>query len=95
MKVNDAVIVGGETLVSCSSDATLKVSKDNQLLQFLYQVSDSEFFYDFVLSAEIHQTWNCFGDGICTKTLTQHSDYVTCLAAAENNVKSITTLLSK
>ncbi|KAL9235101.1 hypothetical protein vseg_009894 [Gypsophila vaccaria] len=52
--VNDAVVLGGHTLVSCSSDTTLK-------------------------------TWNCLSDGICTKTLRQHSDYVTCLAAAENN----------
>ncbi|CAM8938144.1 unnamed protein product [Rhodiola kirilowii] len=56
--VNDAVIIGGDTLVSCSSDSTLK-------------------------------TWNCLADGICTKTLFQHSDYVTCLAAAENNRKIV------
>uniref|UniRef100_A0A7N0ZS41 WD repeat-containing protein 48 n=1 Tax=Kalanchoe fedtschenkoi TaxID=63787 RepID=A0A7N0ZS41_KALFE len=56
--VNDAVLVGGDTLVSCSSDTTLK-------------------------------TWNCLADGICTKTLLQHSDYVTCLAAAENNSKIV------
>ncbi|XP_052193409.1 uncharacterized protein LOC127801914 [Diospyros lotus] len=52
--VNDAVIVGGNTLVSCSSDTALK-------------------------------TWSCFSDGICTSTLHQHSDYVTCLAAAPKN----------
>ncbi|KAJ9180155.1 hypothetical protein P3X46_008434 [Hevea brasiliensis] len=52
--VNDAVLVGYSTLVSCSSDTTLK-------------------------------TWNCLSDGICTRTLRQHSDYVTCLAAAEKN----------
>ncbi|XP_028780867.1 WD repeat-containing protein 48 [Neltuma alba] len=52
--VNDAVIVGDRTLVSCSSDATLK-------------------------------TWDALSDGACTKTLSQHSDYVTCLAAAEKN----------
>lgn len=52
--VNDAVLVGDSTLVSCSSDTTLK-------------------------------TWNCLSDGTCTKTLRQHSDYVTCLAAAEKN----------
>ncbi|XP_021619259.1 WD repeat-containing protein 48 isoform X2 [Manihot esculenta] len=52
--VNDAVLVGGSTLVSCSSDTTLK-------------------------------TWNCLSDGVCTRTLRQHSDYVTCLAAAEKN----------
>ncbi|XXG54226.1 hypothetical protein AAC387_Pa03g2167 [Persea americana] len=51
--VNDAVIAG-DTLVSCSSDTTLKI-------------------------------WNCFSDGVCTRTLRQHSDYVTCLAAAEKN----------
>ncbi|CAL5339663.1 unnamed protein product [Camellia sinensis] len=55
--VNDAVIAGGNTLVSCSSDATLK----------------------------IHQTWNCLSDGSCTRTLRQHSDYVTSLAAAQKN----------
>ncbi|KAE8705550.1 WD repeat-containing protein 48-like protein isoform 2 [Hibiscus syriacus] len=53
--VNDTVIAGENTLVSCSSDTTLK-------------------------------TWNCLSDGICTRTLRQHSDYVTCLAAAEKNV---------
>ncbi|XP_065853671.1 uncharacterized protein [Euphorbia lathyris] len=52
--VNDAVLVGDSTLVSCSSDTTLK-------------------------------TWNCLSNGTCTKTLRQHSDYVTCLAAAEKN----------
>ncbi|XP_044482819.1 WD repeat-containing protein 48-like isoform X1 [Mangifera indica] len=52
--VNDAVLAGDNTLVSCSSDTTLK-------------------------------TWNCFSDGTCTRTLRQHSDYVTCLAAAEKN----------
>ncbi|KAL2942439.1 WD repeat-containing protein 48 [Bienertia sinuspersici] len=52
--VNDTVLVGDHTLVSCSSDTTLK-------------------------------TWNCLSDGVCTKTLRQHSDYVTCLAAAEKN----------
>ncbi|KAJ7973429.1 WD repeat-containing protein [Quillaja saponaria] len=52
--VNDAVLAGGNTLVSCSSDSTLK-------------------------------TWDAFSDGTCTRTLHQHSDYVTCLAAAEQN----------
>lgn len=52
--VNDALIVGGSTLVSCSSDTTLK-------------------------------TWNCLTDGTCTRTFRQHSDYVTCLAAAQKN----------
>ncbi|XP_041021074.1 WD repeat-containing protein 48-like [Juglans microcarpa x Juglans regia] len=52
--VNDAVLAGDNTLVSCSSDTTLK-------------------------------TWNCLTDGTCTRTLRQHSDYVTCLAAAEKN----------
>ncbi|KAI4298093.1 hypothetical protein MLD38_040475 [Melastoma candidum] len=52
--VNDAVIVGKNTLVSCSSDTTLKA-------------------------------WSCLSDGMCIRTLRQHSDYVTCLAAAENN----------
>ncbi|XAR52510.1 hypothetical protein NMG60_11020632 [Bertholletia excelsa] len=52
--VNDAVIAGGNTLVSCSSDTTLK-------------------------------TWNCLSDGSCTRTFRQHSDYVTCLAAAQKN----------
>lgn len=52
--VNDVVLVGDHTLVSCSSDTTLK-------------------------------TWNCLSGGVCTKTLRQHSDYVTCLAASEKN----------
>eukprot|EP00268_Persea_americana_P043085 TRINITY_DN4319_c0_g1_i3.p1 TRINITY_DN4319_c0_g1~~TRINITY_DN4319_c0_g1_i3.p1 ORF type:complete len:765 (-),score=156.18 TRINITY_DN4319_c0_g1_i3:709-3003(-) len=51
--VND-VVLAGDTLISCSSDTTLK-------------------------------TWSCFSDGTCTRTLCQHSDYVTCLAAAEKN----------
>ncbi|KAL8484221.1 hypothetical protein ACS0TY_026788 [Phlomoides rotata] len=53
--VNDAVLTGGNTLVSCSSDATVKV-------------------------------WNGLSDGTCVKTFHQHTDYVTCLAAAEKNV---------
>lgn len=52
--VNDALLAANNTLVSCSSDTTLK-------------------------------TWNCLSDGTCTRTLHQHSDYVTCLAAAEKN----------
>ncbi|KAI3518014.1 hypothetical protein L1887_06335 [Cichorium endivia] len=53
--VNDAVLVGGNnTLVSCSSDTTVKI-------------------------------WDSFSDGTCTRTLSQHTDYVTCLASAENN----------
>ncbi|XP_020579105.1 WD repeat-containing protein 48 [Phalaenopsis equestris] len=51
--VNDAVLAGN-TLVSCSSDTTVKV-------------------------------WNTLSDGVCTRTLRQHSDYVTCLAAVEKN----------
>ncbi|KAL0430297.1 UNVERIFIED_CONTAM: WD repeat-containing protein 48 [Sesamum radiatum] len=52
--VNDVVLTGGNTLVSCSSDASVKV-------------------------------WNCLSDGTCARTFRQHSDYVTCLAAAEKN----------
>ncbi|CAA2969292.1 WD repeat-containing 48-like [Olea europaea subsp. europaea] len=52
--VNDAVLAGGNTLVSCSSDTTVKA-------------------------------WNFLSDGTCTRTFRQHSDYVTCLAAAEKN----------
>ncbi|KAJ4836958.1 hypothetical protein Tsubulata_037671, partial [Turnera subulata] len=52
--VNDAVLAGDSTLVSCSSDTTLK-------------------------------TWNALSDGTCTRTLRQHSDYVTCLASADKN----------
>ncbi|KAL2954515.1 hypothetical protein AAZX31_19G226700 [Glycine max] len=52
--VNDAVLVGDSTLVSCSSDTTLK-------------------------------TWNALSFGTCTRTLRQHFDYVTCLAAAGKN----------
>ncbi|KAH1195992.1 Benzyl alcohol O-benzoyltransferase [Glycine max] len=56
--VNDAVLVGDSTLVSCSSDTTLK-------------------------------TWNALSFGTCTRTLRQHSDYVTCLAAAEKNNNTV------
>nr|GEX82683.1 WD repeat-containing protein 48-like [Tanacetum cinerariifolium] len=52
--VNDAVLAGGNTLVSCSSDTTIK-------------------------------TWDSLSDGSCTRTFRQHSDYATCLAAAERN----------
>ncbi|XP_047320165.1 WD repeat-containing protein 48-like [Impatiens glandulifera] len=31
------------------------------------------------------KAWNCLSDGICTRTLRQHTDYVTCLAAAPKN----------
>ncbi|XP_073149654.1 uncharacterized protein [Henckelia pumila] len=51
--VNDAVLTGDDTLVSCSSDATVKV-------------------------------WNR-SSGESVRTLCQHSDYVTCLAAMERN----------
>ncbi|KAK1357629.1 hypothetical protein POM88_050885 [Heracleum sosnowskyi] len=53
-QVNDVVLAGGNTLVSCSSDTIVK-------------------------------TWNSLSNGTCTRTLRQHSDYVTCLAAAERN----------
>ncbi|MBA0728438.1 hypothetical protein Golax_001338, partial [Gossypium laxum] len=33
--------------------------------------------------------WNCLSDGTCTRTLRQHSDYVTCLAAAERNANVV------
>ncbi|KAM7273644.1 hypothetical protein ACFE04_028308 [Oxalis oulophora] len=52
--VSDCVLASDNTLVSCSSDTTLK-------------------------------TWDCLSDGTCTRTLRQHSDYVTCLATAEKN----------
>ncbi|XP_027931443.1 WD repeat-containing protein 48-like [Vigna unguiculata] len=52
--VNDTVLVGDSTLVSCSSDTTIKL-------------------------------WNASSFGTCTRTLRQHSDYVTCLAAAGKN----------
>lgn len=52
--VNDVVLTGGSTLVSCSSDATVKV-------------------------------WDGLSDGTCVRTFHQHTDYVTCLAAAEKN----------
>ncbi|KAK9050527.1 hypothetical protein SSX86_017815 [Deinandra increscens subsp. villosa] len=58
--VNDAVLVGGNTLVSCSSDTTVKVC---------FQC----------------KAWDCFSNGTCTRTFRQHTDYVTCLAAAERN----------
>ncbi|KAK6944664.1 WD40 repeat [Dillenia turbinata] len=56
--VNDAVLVGNNTLVSCSSDTTLKA-------------------------------WNCLSNGTCMRTLRQHTDYVTCLAAAEKNTNIV------
>ncbi|XP_047313733.1 WD repeat-containing protein 48-like [Impatiens glandulifera] len=31
------------------------------------------------------KAWNCLSDGICTRTLRQHSDYVTCLGATPKN----------
>ncbi|XP_018493279.1 uncharacterized protein LOC108863375 isoform X2 [Raphanus sativus] len=52
--VNDAALAGESTLVSCSSDTTVK-------------------------------TWDSLSDGVCTRTLRQHSDYVTCLAVAAKN----------
>ncbi|KAK8633794.1 hypothetical protein V6N13_014630 [Hibiscus sabdariffa] len=57
-QVNDTVIAGDNTLVSCLSDTTLK-------------------------------TWDCLSDGTCTRTFRQHSDYVTCLAAAEKNANVV------
>ncbi|KAF3322245.1 WD repeat-containing protein 48 isoform X1 [Carex littledalei] len=62
MRVNDAIIAG-DSLVSCSSDATIKA-------------------------------WNCLSYGVCTRTFHQHSDYVTCLAGAEKNVKHISLYLN-
>lgn len=32
------------------------------------------------------KTWDCSSKGTCTKTLRQHTDYVTCLATTGNHV---------
>lgn len=93
LQVNDAVLAGDNTLVSCSSDTTLKVCWPYYCwfcnLNILFGLLTDSFiyflsFYLFVI--ELHQTWDCLSDGTCTRTLRQHSDYVTCLAAAEKNV---------
>ncbi|KAH9620313.1 hypothetical protein KSS87_022929, partial [Heliosperma pusillum] len=39
--------------------------------------------------SHVDWTWSCLSDGVCTKTLRQHSDYVTCLGAAEKNSNMI------
>lgn len=44
------------------------------------------YLYVFIVCLSMCQTWNCLSNGTCTRTLRQHSDYVTCLAAAEKNV---------
>lgn len=94
LQVNDAVLVNDNTLVSCSSDTTLKVCLFNDACWFYYIyifINILLFLIDVYLFfwVEIHQTWNCLSDGTCTRTLRQHSDYVTCLAAAEKNVISM------
>lgn len=80
-QVNDAVLVGGKTLVSCSSDTTVKVRTPgfNFFLYFLCYLL-------LLRPSWCAQAWDPSSDGTCIKTLRQHSDYVTCLAAAEKNV---------
>ena len=89
MQVNDAVLAGDNTLVSCSSDTTLKVCQFESIIVGFLTYGKSDYFYWLISLIEIHQTWNCLSDGTCTRTLRQHSDYVTCLAAAEKNVISL------
>ncbi|AQK89678.1 Transcription initiation factor TFIID subunit 9 [Zea mays] len=52
------------------------------------EVNDAIIVGDKLVSCSSDTTikvWNCFSDGACTRTLHRHSDYVICLAAAENN----------
>lgn len=80
MQVNDAVLAGN-TLVSCSSDTTVKVLFSTKFLS-----SSQQFSFINHFSLCMFQMWNCLSDGACTRTLRQHSDYVICLAAAGKNV---------
>lgn len=103
MQVNDAVLTGNNTLVSCSSDTTVKVfmfaSKFGIPIcsQFFTCISITSHcttcflkFFSFVFGKFLldHQVWNGLSEGSSTRTFRQHSDYVTCLASAETNVNS-------
>lgn len=102
VQVNDTVLTGNNTLVSCSSDTTVKVfmfaSKFGIPIcsQFLTHISITSHyatcflkFFPFDVGKFLldYQVWNGLSEGSCTRTLGQHSDYVTCLASAEKNVK--------
>lgn len=52
---------------------------------WIIYISSVLFMFSILLDVQV---WNSLSDGICARTLRQHSDYVTCLAAAEANVNS-------
>ncbi|KAK4755477.1 hypothetical protein SAY87_009234 [Trapa incisa] len=88
---------GDDYLFTGSRDGTLKkweLNKNSATCSATFEshvdwVNDLVFSGDNVLvscsSDTTLKVWNCFSEGTCTRTLRQHSDYVTCLAMAEKN----------
>ncbi|XP_058083566.1 uncharacterized protein LOC131231411 isoform X2 [Magnolia sinica] len=87
---------GGDYLFTGSRDGTLKrwaLAEDGASCSATFEshvdwVNDAVLAGDTLVSCSSDttlKTWNCLSDGTCTRTLHQHSDYVTCLAAAEKN----------
>ncbi|KAM7278794.1 hypothetical protein ACFE04_005928 [Oxalis oulophora] len=88
---------GHDSLFTGSRDGTLKrwaLAEDSATCSATFEshvdwVSDCVLASDNILvscsSDTTLKTWDCLSDGTCTRTLHQHSDYVTCLATAEKN----------
>lgn len=82
-QVNDAVLTGQDTLVSCSSDTTIKVCGAVSSVKAVL-TAGTDCSTVSIIHAAAWQTWRAFSNGECTRTFRQHTDYVTCLAAARH-----------
>ncbi|XP_042474813.1 WD repeat-containing protein 48-like, partial [Macadamia integrifolia] len=88
---------GCDYLFTGSRDGTLKrwaLAEDSATCSATFEshvdwVNDAVLAGDNILvscsSDTTLKTWNCLSDGTCTRTLRQHSDYVTCLASTQKN----------
>ncbi|PQQ11438.1 WD repeat-containing protein 48 [Prunus yedoensis var. nudiflora] len=82
LAVLKASVSGCDYLFTGSRDGTLKGGRWLKML--LHAQQPLSLMWTGLMMLFL-QTWNCLSDGTCTRTLRQHSDYVTCLAAAEKN----------
>ncbi|CAL9089816.1 unnamed protein product [Musa acuminata var. zebrina] len=94
--LNSATPNGCDHLFTGSRDGTLKrwALSDNDATCSATFESHVDWVNDAVLAGNnlvscssdtTLKIWNPVSDGVCSRTLRQHSDYVTCLAAAEKN----------
>ncbi|XP_074582806.1 uncharacterized protein LOC141839054 [Curcuma longa] len=94
--LNSTTPGGCDYLFTGSRDGTLKrwaLSKNDVTYSATFEshvdwVNDAVMAGSNLVSCSSDTTlkiWNPLSDGVCTRTLRQHSDYVICLAAAEKN----------